>query len=331
MLDASRLEFTITPEDPEAVLRNLREHLERRPREIPARFFYDDAGSRLFERITELPEYYQTRTEETILRAAAADIVSRTGAEELIELGSGAATKTRVLLDAMHAAGRLRRYIPFDVSDGIMRRVAMELLDEYPEMDVHAVVADFTAHLDGIPDGRGQLCIFLGGTIGNFSGSEARRFLGEVAGQLRPGGFLLLGTDLIKDRRRLEAAYNDAEGVTAAFNRNVLRVLNRKLDGDFDPEAFEHLAPYNDAEHRIEMWLRSTRRQRVRLPRIDLDFTLEEGEEILTEISVKYDRPRVEALLAAAGFRTVEFYTDPEGLFALTLAEQSGTSRKETA
>jgi len=324
-MDASRLEFTVTPEDPDAVLRNLRARLERRPREIPARFFYDDAGSRLFERITELPEYYQTRTEEAILREQASDIVARTGAEELIELGSGAATKTRVLLDAMHAAGRLRRYIPFDVSDGIMRRVALELLEEYPELDVHAVVADFTEHLDGIPDGHGQLCIFLGGTIGNFAGPEARRFLGEVAGQLRPGGYLLLGTDLIKAPRRLEAAYNDAAGVTAAFNRNVLRVLNRKLDGDFDPEAFDHHAPYNAAEHRIEMWLRSRRRQRVQLPRIDLDFTLVEGEEILTEISVKYDRARVEALLAAAAFRLVEFYTDPESLFALTLA------RKETA
>jgi len=321
-MDASRLEFTVTPEDPDAVLRNLREHLLRRPREIPTRFFYDDAGSRLFERITELPEYYQTRTEETILRAEAADIVSRTGAEELIELGSGAATKTRVLLDAMHAAGRLRRYVPFDVSGGIMRRVALELLEEYPELDVHAVVADFTEHLDGIPEGRGQLCIFLGGTIGNFDGPEARRFLGEVAGQLRPGGYLLLGTDLIKDPGRLEAAYNDAAGVTAAFNRNVLRVLNRKLDGDFDPEAFDHHAPYNVAEHRIEMWLRSRRRQRVRLPRIDLDFTLEEGEEILTEISVKHDRARAEALLAAAGFRTEAFYTDPEQLFALSLARK---------
>jgi len=323
-VDASRLEFTITPEDPEAVLRQLRQRLLRRPREIPARFFYDDAGSRLFERITELPEYYQTRTEERILRESAADIVARTGAEELIELGSGAATKTRVLLDAMRAAGRLRRYVPFDVSEGIMRRVAMELLEEYPELQVHAVVADFTEHLDGIPEGSGQLCIFLGGTIGNFTGPEARRFLGEVAGQMRPGGCLLLGTDLIKDPRRLEAAYNDAEGVTAAFNRNALRVLNRKLDGDFDPEAFEHRAPYNAAEHRIEMWLRSRRRQRVRLPRIDLDFTLEEGEEILTEISVKYDRALAAALLAGAGFRPVAFYTDPEQLFALTLA------RKET-
>jgi len=321
-LSDRRFSIEIVPEDPRYLLAGLRECLLRSPREIPPRYFYDDAGSRLFEEITTLPEYYPTRTEEGILRRVAGDVIGRSGARVLIELGPGAATKTRFLLDAMRERSRLHRYIPVEVSEGVVRRVARELQDEYPELEVHAVVADFALHLDRIPEDDGRLCVFLGGTIGNFRPGEAVLFLRTLARRLSPGDHFLLGTDLVKDTARLEAAYNDARGVTAAFNLNVLSVVNRLLGGNFDPARFRHRAIYNPGPAWIEMWLRSTIRQRVILPAVDLDFTLEEGEEILTEISAKYDRPRVEALLAAAGFALVEFYTDPERLFALSLARR---------
>lgn len=320
--DTARLEIHVTRRKPVNMLREVREGLLRSPRQIPPRFFYDDKGSRLFERITELPEYYQTRAEETVLDRVADDIIERTKAEELIELGSGAARKTRVLLDAMKRQGCLRRYIPLDVSEGIVRRVSTEILEEYPGIHVHAMVADFTTHLEGIPPGHWQLTIFLGGTIGNFEPEEAVAFLRNLCGQLESGDHFLLGTDLIKDRKRLEAAYNDSEGITDQFNKNSLQVLNRLLGGNFDPEAFEHRAPYNEAKHRIEMWLRSSRRQTISLPEIDLEFTLEKDEEILTEISTKFDRGLVENLLNAAGFELVNLYTDPENLFALSLARK---------
>ena len=317
-----RIRIDVVPEDPEVLLDVLRRSLARSPREIPPRYFYDDTGSRLFEEITALPEYYPTRTEERILAACAEDVAARTGAGTLVELGSGAATKTRLLLDAMRSGGRLRRYIPFDVSEGIVRRAADELLREYPDLSVHAVVADFAEHLDHIPPGEDRLCIFLGGTIGNFRPAEAVRFLRGVARRLAPGEHFLLGTDLVKDIGRLEAAYNDSRGVTAAFNLNVLSVLNRLHGGDFDPGAFRHRAVYNRTDAWIEMWLTSTRRQEVSLPGLGLVFTVDEGEEILTEISAKFDCPRVEAMLAAAGFEMVEFYTDPERLFGLSLARR---------
>jgi L-histidine N-alpha-methyltransferase len=237
-----RLEIQITPENPAGLLPGIREGLSRSPREISSRFLYDDAGSKLFEQITELPEYYQTRTEEKILREVAGELIQETRAEELIELGSGAATKTRILLDAMKSVGSLGRYIPFDVSEGIVHRVAEEILEEYPEIRVHAVVADFNEHME-IPPGHWQLCIFLGGTIGNFEPDAAVGFIRNLGRQLESGDHFLLGTDLIKDKARLEAAYNDSQGVTAAFNKNSLLVLNNLLDGNFDPEAFEHHAP----------------------------------------------------------------------------------------
>ena len=322
-MKSDRLEVDIiTPATPEVLLREIREALTSSPREIHARYFYDDHGSRLFEKITELPEYYQTRTEEKILRTIAHRLIEQTGAEELIELGSGAATKTRILLDAMRDAKKLRRYVPFDVSEGIVRRVGGELLEEYPGLSIHAVIADFTRHLDGIPEGRNRLCIFLGGTIGNFKPDLAVRFLNELEEELSPGDHFLLGTDLIKDVRILEAAYNDSKGVTAEFNRNSLNVLNRFLDSDFDPGSFEHHAFYNRDEDRIEMWLRSVKEQRVELPKIDLELALDRGEEIRTEISRKFSRGKVESLLNATGFELENFWTDPDELFALSLARR---------
>jgi L-histidine N-alpha-methyltransferase len=310
-------------EDPGRVLREIREGLSSTPREISPRFFYDDRGSELFEEITTLPEYYQTRTEEAILVSIADELEDLTGAQELIELGSGAATKTRVLLDAMHHSGNLRRYIPFDVSEGIVRRVAEELLTEYPELEIHAVIGDFSTHLDAIPGGERRLCLFLGGTIGNFKPQEAAAFMDAVHGNLDPGDHLLIGTDLIKDRNRLHAAYNDSRGITAEFNRNCLRVLNDLTGGDFDPEAYAHRAFYNEAEHRIEMWLESLRAQHVRLPGIKMELDIAGGERLRTEISTKFDRPRVEAMLGAGGFELVRFWTDPEALFALSLARRT--------
>jgi L-histidine Nalpha-methyltransferase len=322
VISPPRFAIDVVPEDPRAVLATLREGLTRSPREIPPRFFYDDVGSRLFEEITRLPEYYPTRTEETVLRACALDVIERSRPETLIELGPGAAVKTRLLLDAMQASGHLRSYVPFDVSESMVRRVGSELLDEYPGLDVHGVVADFAHHLDRLPPLKRQLCIFLGGTIGNFRPAEAARFLRSVARRLSPGDHFLLGTDLVKPVARLEAAYNDSAGVTARFNRNILRVVNQLTEGNFDPERFEHRAVYNPEAAWIEMWLRSTARQEVKLPSIDLQFTVDQDEEILTEISAKYDRSRVLALVAGAGLEMVAFYTDPENLFALSLSRK---------
>jgi len=304
------------------VLQTLREGLTRSPREIPPRFFYDDVGSRLFEEITRLPEYYPTRTEEIVLRASAKDVIARSHPETLIELGPGAAMKTRLLLDAMERTGSLRTYVPFDVSESMVRRVGNELLAEYPRLEVHGIVADFAHHLDRLPHRARQLCIFLGGTIGNFRPAEAARFLRHIARRLSPGDHFLLGTDLVKPVARLEAAYNDTAGVTAMFNRNVLRVVNRLTGGNFVPERFEHRAIYNRQAAWIEMWLTSTAAQHVILPGIDLEFAIADGEELLTEISAKYDRPRIDALVASAGLEMVAFYTDPENLFALSLSRK---------
>lgn len=305
-------------------LADLAAALGRKPREIPSKFFYDEAGSELFERITELPEYYQTRTERALLESIADRLVEASGATELVEIGAGAATKTRVLLDALERAGRLRLYVPLDVDESMVRRVATELTAEYPGLCVHGVVGDFMAHLGHIPDGGGpearRLVLFLGGTLGNLRPEAARRFLEELRSEMAPGDDFLLGADLVKPVARLEAAYDDAAGVTAEFNRNILNVVNRRTGGDFDPAAFRHRALYDSQRCWIEMRLVSLKRQQVHLPALGLDFTLEEGEEILTEISAKYDRLRLEELLRGAGFEPVAWFTDPEGLFGLSLS-----------
>jgi dimethylhistidine N-methyltransferase len=298
----------------------LRAALLRSPREIPSRFFYDDHGSRLFERICELPEYYQTRTEHALLAAIADQVVGLSGADELVEIGAGSAVKTRTLLDAMRRAGRLRRYVPVDVAEGTIRRAADELAAEYPELCVHGIVGDFTADLGRLPASARRLVIFLGGTIGNLRPAEADAFLRRRAREMSPGDHFLLGVDLVKPVARLEAAYNDSAGVTAAFNGNILRVVNRLAGGDFDPAAFRHRAFYDPARRWIEMRLVALQPQRVLLPGLDLALDLAAGEEILTEISAKYDREQAEALLAAAGLTPRQWFTDPEVLFGLALA-----------
>jgi len=295
--------------------------LTRPFKEIPPKHFYDAEGSRLFEEITELPEYYPTRTERAILAARSTDIVRATGAAELVELGSGVPTKTLLLLDAMRCAGTLDRYVPFDVSEGVLRESAEHLVERYPGIRVYGVVGDFERHLDALPSAEGPRVIaFLGGTIGNFPPGSRRKFLRSLGRVMRPQDALLLGTDLVKDPAVLEAAYNDSAGVTAEFNRNVLAVINRELGGDFDLEAFEHVAFYDREQEWIEMRLRALRPQVVEIAKLGLTVHFANREELRTEISAKFTRERVEADLAAAGLRLREFLPDADSLFALSLA-----------
>ena len=297
--------------------------LTRPSKELPPKHLYDTYGSELFDRITELPEYYPTRAERSILTERAGEIVAATGMAELVELGSGTADKTRVLLDAATEAGTLQRYVPFDVDEGLVREVADALTAEYPGLEVHGVAGDFERHLDEIPPARAgcpRIVAFLGGTIGNFPPGSRRRFLRAIAERLDDDGHLLLGTDLVKDPRVLEAAYDDSAGVTAEFNLNVLRVINRDLGADFDVSAFEHVAVWDAEREWIEMRLRALRSLDVHVRRLGLTVHFANREEVRTEISAKFTRARLEADLAAAGLRLHEYLTDPEDLFALTLA-----------
>jgi L-histidine N-alpha-methyltransferase len=302
--------------------REVREGLSAWPKELAPKWFYDERGSQLFERITELEEYYPTRAERGILTARAADIVAAAGEPRtLIELGSGSAAKTRVLLDAMRDAGSLEVYAPVDISEEITQETAAALVEEYPGLDVHGLVCDYEAHLERVPQAvQPRLVAFLGGTIGNLYPGPRRDFLARIRALLDPGDHLLLGTDLIKDRDRLELAYDDRQGVTAEFNKNVLHVLNRELDADFDPDCFEHVARFDEREERMDIRLRSLCDQDVRLEGIDLVTHFAVGEEMRTEISTKFSRPRLEAVYADAGLELVGWFTDEAEDYALSLA-----------
>jgi L-histidine N-alpha-methyltransferase len=290
-------------------------------KELPPKHFYDARGAELFDRICELPEYYPTRAEREILQSNAREVASETGAVELVELGSGTAAKTRVLLDAMHATGQLRRYVPIDVTESMVRDCASELIGEYPGLSVHGVIGDFERHLDRVPEPEGpRIVAFLGGTIGNFPPGSRRRFLRQIARLLGPEDHLLMGTDLVKDPNVLQAAYDDSQGVTAEFNRNVLRVLNRELDADFDPEDFDHVALFDTDNEWIEMRLRARRAHTTLVRELDLEVRFEEGEEVRTEISAKFTPERLRGDLAAAGLELRRWMTDADGLFALTLS-----------
>jgi len=290
-------------------------------KEVPPKHFYDAEGSRLFECITQQPEYYPYRTERVILEACAAEIVALTGAAELVELGSGVPTKTLLLLDAMRDAGTLDRYVPFDVSETVLLASAERLVEQYPGLRVYGVLGDFERHLDALPPAEGPRVIaFLGGTIGNFPPGSRRKFLRGLRHALRPQDRLLLGTDLVKDPAVLEAAYNDAAGVTAKFNLNLLSVLNRELHADFVPEAFEHVAFYDRAQEGIEMRLRALEPMVVNLVDLDLGVHFANREEMRTEISAKFTRKRIERDLRAAGLHLHQLMTDDEGLFALSLS-----------
>jgi L-histidine N-alpha-methyltransferase len=290
-------------------------------KEIPPKHFYDAEGSRLFECITQQPEYYPYRTERTILEACASEIVALTGAAELVELGSGVPTKTLLLLDAMRDAGTLDRYVPFDVSESVLLASAERLVEQYPGLRVFGVLGDFERHLDALPPAEGPRVIaFLGGTIGNFPPGSRRKFLRNLRRALRPQDRLLLGTDLVKDPAVLEAAYNDEAGVTAKFNLNLLNVLNRELHADFVVEAFEHVAFYDREQEWIEMRLRALEPMVVNLVDLDLGVHFANREEMRTEISAKFTRKRIERDLRAAGLRLHQLMTDDEGLFALSLS-----------
>ncbi|HZK15961.1 MAG TPA: L-histidine N(alpha)-methyltransferase [Solirubrobacterales bacterium] len=302
--------------------REVRLGLTAKPKELSPKYFYDERGSQLFERITELPEYYPTRAERQILAERSAEIVAAAGAPgTLVELGSGSATKTRHLLSAMSEAGCLPTYVPVDISEEITHETADSLVAEYPGLTIRGLVCDFEHDLERIPNGGGRrLVAFLGGTLGNLYPEPRRRFLARIAALLEPGDGILLGADLVKRRSRLEAAYNDADGITAAFNKNVLSVLNRELGADFDPDRFEHVAGYDPEQARMDIRLRSLEDQTVRLDGLDLIVRFAAGEEMRTEISTKFTRERLESVYREAGLRPAGWFTDPAGDYALSLA-----------
>ncbi|MFW6201884.1 MAG: L-histidine N(alpha)-methyltransferase [Gemmatimonadota bacterium] len=298
----------------------VRAGLARTPRTIPSKYFYDERGSRLFERITELPEYYLTRTERALLERHADELVERMGPRTLVELGAGSAAKSRILLDAMSAADLADLYIPIDVSGEFLEATAARLREEYPGLEVRPVVSDIGVALEA-PDARPRptLFAFLGSTIGNFESPVAIALLRRVRAAMAPDDRFLLGIDLDKDPDRLEAAYDDDQGVTAAFNRNVLRVLNRDLGADFDPDGFEHRARYDTRLRRVELELVAVRDQTVTIPGVG-EIAFEAGEPVRTEISCKYSRESVDELLTASRLRRDRWWPDPRSDFALTLA-----------
>ncbi len=290
------------------------------PKTLSPKWFYDERGSELFEKITLLPEYYPTRAERAILRAASGEIAAATGAATLVEMGSGSSEKTHLLLDALRDAGTLRSYVPLDVSESALISAANRVLASYPGLSVTAVVSDFEEHL-GLPAADGaRLVAFLGSTIGNLLPAERVAFLARLRSGLSEGDALLLGTDMVKDPAVLVAAYDDPAGVTAAFNKNVLAVLNAELGADFDRDAFDHVAIWDAGAEWIEMRLRSILDQRVTLPAIGLAVDFAEGEEMRTEVSAKFRRGGVEAELTAAGFVMRSWWTDDDGQFGLSLS-----------
>lgn len=338
MSSADRISITshLGPGDAERALRSdVLAGLTSQPKELPPKWFYDKVGSDLFDQITRLPEYYPTEAERNALLHFAPEIIELAGADTLVELGSGSSDKTRVLLDTMRDSGRLRRYVPFDVSDSALREAATMLAQRYPTLQIDGVVGDFDRHLGMIPrvfqgasvagpptpTGRRMLA-FLGGTIGNYEPGARRDLLATLAETLDPGESLLLGTDLVKDSARLVAAYDDRAGITAAFNRNVLAVVNRELDANFIVTQFDHHALWDAENEWIEMRLRSRVAQAVDIQALDLGVEFESGEEIRTEISAKFRRAGLERELAEAGLEMVGWWTDHNGDFAVSLSQR---------
>jgi len=291
------------------------------PKWLPPKWFYDERGSVLFEEITRLPEYYPTRAERAILVRHARDIARITQAKTLIELGSGSSEKTRLLLDALRAHGTLATFVPLDVSEPALRVAVEAIAADYPALEVHGIVGDFTRHLALLPRGGARMVAFLGGTIGNLLPDERARFLAALRSPLEPGEWLLLGTDLVKDSTVLVPAYDDAAGVTAEFNRNVLRVINRELGADFDVEAFTHVALWDAEREWIEMRLRAEKPMGVRVPALNLSVHFDAGEELRTEVSAKFRREGLERELWSAGFALRRWWTDPRGWFGVSLAQ----------
>jgi L-histidine Nalpha-methyltransferase len=323
-----------TGEDIEQMIEDVRAGLLAVPKDLSPwpKYFYDEKGSELFEDITALPEYYQTRTELSILQEKAQEIVARTGCREIVELGSGSSSKTRALLDAMVSrSGSISdpgsdHYVPFDVSESALAGSAKRLIEEYPTLEISGFVGDFDHSLESLlahprSEAFGRLVIFLGGTIGNFTPERRRKFLERLRAGLERGDHLLLGVDLLKDACVLEAAYDDVAGVTARFNKNLLNVLNRKLGGEFDPELFVHRSTFDREAARVEMWLDSTVKQEVPVAALDLEVPFEAGEGMRTEISTKFTRESIAGAFGEAGLRLLDLYTDDRDLFGLALGE----------
>jgi L-histidine Nalpha-methyltransferase len=300
---------------------DVRTGLTAQPKTLPPKYFYDARGSQLFDEITRLPEYYLTRAETSILGQHAGQIAALSRCESLMELGSGTSAKTRLLLRALQAAGTLSEFVPFDLDPSVLTEASGKLAAEYPDLRVTPVVGDFEHDLGAVPPGGRRMIAFLGSTIGNLEPAARAAFLSEVAAALRPGDTFLLGTDLVKDASRLLRAYDDAAGVTAEFNRNILRVVNRDLDANFAVEEFRHIAVWDAANEWIEMHLSAAGEQRVTIGDLGMIVSFAAGEEMRTEISAKFRRDGIEAELAAAGLKTVGFWTDTGGDFGLTLAQ----------
>ena len=305
-----------------AMAEDVRAGLSARPKELPPKWFYDAQGSALFDKITQLPEYYPTEAERSILAARSGTIAELSDADTLVELGAGSADKTRVLLDAMRSRGSLERYVPFDVSESALVSAATMIARSYPGLEVHGVVGDFDHHLDEIPTGGTRMIAFLGGTIGNFEPAARKRFFAEIARQMNAHDTFLLGVDLVKDPARLVRAYDDGLGVTAEFNKNVLAVINRSLGGSFDLDRFEHVARWDPVHEWIEMRLRSTEAHQVTIRDIGLTVDFAEGEEMRTEISAKFRRQGICRELAAAGLELVGWLPDAAQDYALILTRK---------
>lgn len=322
---APEVAVLLGPEERRAALeRDVREGLTTSPKRLPPKWHYDAVGSELFGEITRLPEYYLTRAEREILAARSGEIAAASGAETLVELGAGTSEKTRLLLDALRDAGRLERVVVLDVDEETLRESAERLAREYPGAAVHGVVGDLGEHLGALPrDGR-RLVAFLGSSIGNFEARERAVFLRRLRDGLKPGESFLLGTDLVKDPARLRAAYDDAAGVTPRFSLNLLHVLNRELDADFDPDRFRHVPRWDPERELMDIRLRSLAPQRVRIGALGLEVEFAEGEELHTETSAKFRRQGVERELRSAGLEPREWWTDEAGDFALSLSSAAG-------
>lgn len=302
------------------LIEDVQRGLSASPKFLQPRWFYDDRGCELFDEITCLPEYYQTRTEMGILQQHARGIMEMVRPASIVELGAGSCTKSRVLIRAAKGMGSLWTFVPFDISEATLRRSASELSEEFDDLTLYCVTGEFDHHLSQIPRFGRQLIVFLGSTIGNFDGEDVHHFLAEVRRLMRPGDHFLIGADLVKSEAELIAAYDDARGVTAEFNRNVLARINAELCANFDLDSFAHEARWNAAEHRIEMHLRAERAQTVTIPAADLTVHFERGETLRTEVCVKHTRETLEAALRAEGIEPVAWFTDSAERFGLLLA-----------
>jgi L-histidine N-alpha-methyltransferase len=304
------------------IARDVQKGLTAPRKTLPSKYFYDSRGSKLFERICHLPEYYPTRTEMILLRQTAPRLMQSMEECDLVELGSGANWKIRLLLDALPGPASEIRYIPVDVSESALQEAAEELRSLYPELPILGLVDDFTQSLDRLPDERPRLLILFGSTLGNFSEKGGIKFLRRLARSMNPGDRFLLGLDMLKDRATLEAAYNDSEGVTEAFNKNILHVLNRELQADFEPDHFDHVARFNEVQEQVEMYLQASRDVEVRLSDLDLTVEMEKGEKIRTEICRKFSRKSAEEMFDEAGLSSEQWFTDRKEWFSLVLLKR---------